>query len=116
MRALTKVTTVVAATAMVLTGMVATVGVANAAPAVSLSSDSVIPVLGTVSLTGTVLKVDGNYITIVLDTSKRKVVVEYPDVHEVIGQLKPGVKVKAVISALESLLDLVKALKVSVLS
>jgi hypothetical protein len=120
MRALTKVATFVAATALVLTGMLSTVGIANAEARPAASNVSVSPVslpgIGTVSLTGTVVKVEGEYLTIVLDASNRKVVVDVGELTDVLGKLKPGEKVKVVVSALEAVLGFVKALQISPLN
>ncbi len=116
MRISTKIVTGVAAFTLAFGGVAATTGVANAAPLpLPLPSDISIPGLGGVTLTGTVVKIDGKYITITLDASGRKVVIEREELTRVIGDLKQHAKIQVVVSELEALLAVVKAKLIAVL-
>ncbi|MEU0537871.1 hypothetical protein [Amycolatopsis tolypomycina] len=114
MRTLTKITTAVAATALVCAGLLGATGTAGAATLTApASSDITVPGLGSVTLTGKVVAVHGKYVTIVLDGSGRKVVVEWTPLTKVIGDLKKDVKVQIV--TVGSILGLIKADVISVL-
>lgn len=113
MRALTKITTGVAAAALAVVGLAGTAGAAVELP--SASSSIVVPGVTTVSLTGTIVKVEGKYVTIVLSGTGRKVVVELDKATQVIGDVKEKAKVKVIVSAVDALLDRVTAKVFSVL-
>jgi len=114
MRTLTKITTGVAATALVCAGLLGAAGTAGAATPTP-SAGVTVPGLGSVTLTGKVVSVDGKYVTIVLDRTNRKIVVTWDELTKVVGDLKKDAKVKVVTSALNSLLGLIKADVITVL-
>ena len=114
MRTLTKITTGVAATALVCAGLLGAAGAAGAAPQTA-GADVTLPGVGSVTLTGKVVAVDGKYVTIVLDRTNRKIVVTWDELTKVVGDLKKDAKVKVVTSALNSLLGLIKADVITVL-
>lgn len=114
MRTLTKITTGVAATALVCAGLLGAAGTAGAATQTA-SGGITVPGVGSVTLTGKVVSVDGKYVTIVLDRSNRKVVVSWDTLTKVVGDLKKDAKVQVVTSALNSLLGLIKADAITVL-
>jgi homoaconitase/3-isopropylmalate dehydratase large subunit len=114
MRAITKFTTGVAATALVFTGLLGAVGVASASEAPS--GNVTVPSLGSVTVTGTVVKVEGKQITVLVDGSNRKVVVAWDALTKVVGDIKNGVKVRVVTFTVEDLLSIVKAQGITVLS
>ncbi|WP_410607950.1 hypothetical protein [Amycolatopsis sp. lyj-109] len=112
MRTLTKITTAVAATALVCAGLLGATGTAGATTATA-PADVTVPGLGSVTLTGKVVAVHGKYVTIVLDGSGRKVVVEWTPLTKIIGDLKKDAKVQVV--TLDSILGLIKADVINVL-
>ncbi|MEU5259436.1 hypothetical protein [Amycolatopsis sp. NPDC021455] len=114
MRTLTKITTGVVASALVCAGLLGAAGTAGAATPAA-SADITVPGLGSVTLTGTVVAVHGKYVTIVLDRSGHKVVVEWTSLTKVVGDLKKDAKVQVVTSALSSLIGLIKADAITVL-
>lgn len=106
MRTLTKITTGVAATAIAFTGLLGAAGTA-AATEQHVQAGITAPILGDLTLTGTVVEVKSKYVTIVLDGSHRKIVVDLTELEKAIGQLKVGVKIEVVTAG--PLLDLIKA-------
>jgi len=114
MRTLTKITTGVAATALVCAGLLGAAGTAGAATQTAPAGIT-LPGIGSVTLTGKVVSVDGKYVTIVLDRTNRKIVVTWDTLTKVVGDLKKDAKVQVVTSALNSLLGLIKADAITVL-
>jgi hypothetical protein len=114
MRTLTKITTGVAATALVCAGLLGAAGTAGAAPQPA-SAGITLPGVGSVTLTGKIVSIDGKYVTIVLDRTNRKVVVTWDELTKIVGDLKKDAKVKVVTSALNSLLGLIKADAITIL-
>ncbi|MEU4251801.1 hypothetical protein AB0F15_30725 [Amycolatopsis sp. NPDC026612] len=114
MRTLTKITTGVAATALVCAGLLGAAGTAGAATQVAPAGITV-PGIGSVTLTGTVISVDGKYVTIVLDRVNRKIVVARDELTKVVGTIEKDAKVQVVTSALTTLLGLIKADAITVL-
>lgn len=114
MRTLTKITTGVAATALVCAGLLGAAGTAGAATPTP-SAGVTVPGLGSVTLTGKVVSVDGKYVTIVLDRTNRKIVVTWDELTKIVGDIKKDAKVKVVTSTLNSLLGLIKADVITVL-
>jgi len=111
MRAMTKMTTGVAAGALALAGLFGVVGTANAT---GPSAGVTIPGAIDVTLTGKIVKVEGKYVTVVLD-SGRKVVVELGSLTTVIGDITSAAKVKITAPAVDALLSLFKAKTVVVI-
>ncbi|WP_143263959.1 hypothetical protein [Amycolatopsis kentuckyensis] len=114
MRTLTKITTGVAATALVCAGLLGAAGAAGAATQTAPAGVT-LPGVGSVTLTGKIVSVDGKYVTIVLDRTNRKIVVTWDELTKVVGNLKKDAKVKVVTSALNELLGLIKADAITVL-
>ena len=95
MRTLTKITTGVAATALVCAGLLGAAGTAGATTQTA-PAGIVLPGVGSVTLTGKVVSVDGKYVTIVLDGSHRKIVVTWDELTKVIGDIKKDAKIQVV--------------------
>ncbi|MEQ0558042.1 hypothetical protein ABJI51_03080 [Amycolatopsis sp. NEAU-NG30] len=114
-RTLTKITTGIAATAFVCAGLLGAAGTAGATTPAP-SAGVTLPGVGSVTLTGKVVSVDGKYVTVVLDGTNRKVVFTWDSLTKVVGDIKKDAKVKVVISTLNSLIGLIKADVITVLS
>jgi hypothetical protein len=114
MRTLTKITTGVAATALVCAGLLGAAGTAGAATQTATAGIT-LPGAGSLTLTGKVVSIDGKYVTIVLDRTNRKVVITWDELTKVVGDIKKDAKVKVVTSALNELLGLIKADAITVL-
>lgn len=114
MRAITKFTTGVAATALVFTGLLGAAGVAAATEAPVSGSVSA-PSLGSVTVTGTVVKIEGKQATILVDGSAHKVVVKWDALTKIVGEIKNGVKVRVVTFTLDDVLSILKAQGITVL-
>jgi hypothetical protein len=115
MRTLTKITTGVAATALVCAGLLGAAGTAGATTQTGPSGNVTLPGVGSVTLTGKVVSIDGKYVTIVLDGTGRKIVVTWDEATKIIGDIKKDAKVKVITSALSELFGLIKADAITIL-
>lgn len=115
-RSLTKLSTGVAATALVCAGLLGTAGAALAAPATSPSASVTVSSIGSVTLTGKIISVGGKLATVVLDGSNDKITITWTDPAKVIGALNVGAHVKIVTTLADALLKQVKADVITVLS